>query len=484
MSLQTLDYRIGDQVEAGTAEDVIDLNPSDQRQQVAEGRFMSEEQVRRAVSAAASAATTWAIVSAVERGAVLVRAAAELRTDVERLSRIIAVENGKTIAEGRLEVLKSADFFEYFGLSGRLPQSYVLSDARPNTVSRTLREPLGVVTAICPWNDPLLTPARKLAPALASGNAVLFKASEHTPLIARELIELLHRAGLPSGACTQIACTHEVLQREVLAAEVVRAVSFTGSTAVGRELRLRTAARNVRLQTEMGGKNAALVLADADLGLAVAAIVKAAFGQAGQRCTATSRVVVVRSVADDFVARLVEAIEGLQVGSSIDPNTDMGPTVSAEQQRNVAKYVDEASTEGLTIRTGGAAPSSAELRHGCFFAPTLILGARSTNKVWREEVFGPVLALQTVDLVDEAIAAANDSEYGLAASVFTQSLAMSEQAIQCLNVGQVAINLPTAGWDVHIPFGGFKESGSYPKEQGRDALSFYSRTKSASIRYA
>ncbi|HSY16096.1 MAG TPA: aldehyde dehydrogenase family protein [Jatrophihabitantaceae bacterium] len=478
-----LDYRIGDEVESGTAEALVDLNPSDHRQQVAEGRFMSEDQVRRAVIAADAAATRWRLTSPVARGSVLVQAAAELRADADRLSLIIALENGKTLAEARSEVLKSADFFEYFGLSGRLSTSELLPDARPDTVTRTVREPLGVVAAICPWNDPLLTPARKLAPALASGNAVLFKASEHTPLIARELIELLRRAGLPAGTCTQIACTHDVLRRQVLAAGAVRAVSFTGSTAVGRELRLRLATRNVRLQTEMGGKNAALVLADADLDLAASAIVKAAFGQAGQRCTATSRVVVVRSVAEELVARLAEGIGQLRVGSSIDPDTDMGPTVSAGHQRSVAEYVAEATTQGLTIRAGGSVPTAGDLRHGFYFEPTLILGADPTSTVWREEVFGPVLAVRAVDSVDDAIAVANDSEYGLAASVFTRSLAMSEQAIQRLDVGQVAINLPTTGWDIHIPFGGFGESGSYPKEQGSDAPSFYTRVKSASVHY-
>jgi aldehyde dehydrogenase (NAD+) len=259
-------------------------------------------------------------------------------------------------------------------------------------------------------------------------------------------------------------------------------VSFTGSTAVGRELQRRLAGRPVRVQTEMGGKNASVVLADADLDLAITTIAAASFGQAGQRCTATSRVIAVQEVAEALRSGLVAAATDHRVGPGADPDTTMGPLVSRRHQEEVLSHVRQAVTEGALLACGGAEPHGERYSHGCFVQPTILTGVRRSMSIWTEEVFGPVIALHVVPDEAEALAAVNDSAYGLSAAVFTASLDSAYRFIDAVEVGQVAVNLPTSGWDVHQPFGGFHDSGSPFKEQGLEAMQFYTRVKTVALR--
>jgi acyl-CoA reductase-like NAD-dependent aldehyde dehydrogenase len=479
----TISHRIGDRSEpgAGPAE-VDDLDPSDQRNVLARYRPLSGPQAQEIVDLVAGS-STWARTSPIERGVVLLRAAQHLRANRDRFAATIAGENGKTLREAGIEVDKSADFFEYYGGMGRGAQGMLLADARPNTTVRVLHEPIGLVLAICPWNDPLLTPARKVAPALATGNQVLVKPATHTPLAALILEEALLAGGLPSDALGILICDRTTLDEAVLADTRLAGVTFTGSTEVGTGLRQRLADRNVRLQTEMGGKNAAIVTGDADLQLAVDAIVAGAFGQAGQRCTATSRLLVTGDVHDELVDRLIRAIEGINIGAATEPATTMGPLVAMGHRDEVRGHVQGAIDAGSEVLAGGAVPDGPALGNGCFFEPTL-LGVDPSMAVWRDEVFGPVLAVHRVESFEEALAAANGSIYGLAASVFTRSLETAERAIAGLDAGQVAVNLPTPGWDVHEPFGGFRQSGSAFKEQGLQGLQFYTRVKTAAVRFS
>jgi aldehyde dehydrogenase (NAD+) len=411
---------------------------------------------------------------------VLLKTANLLRERKVEIATDLVAEMGKTIAEADGEVERSADFFEFFSSLGRAPFGELLPDRRA-TLTITRREPVGLVLAITPWNDPLLTPARKLAPALIAGNAVILKPASDTPLVALHLARALHDAGLPAGVLTTVTGRGAVVVPALLTCPDLRAVSFTGSTETGLALRAAISSRNIRLQHEMGGKNASVICADADLDRAVPTVAQAAFAQAGQRCTATSRLLVASEVHDEVVSRLTAYCESLRLGPGSESTADMGPLVNRSQQDAVLLAIEMAQQQGATLACGGGIPTVRALANGCYVRPTVLTGVRPDMTIWREEVFGPVLAVRSFDTLDEAIRATNDSAYGLAAAIFTRDLGTSTRFMAEADAGQIAVNLATSGWDVHLPFGGFRDSGSPFKEQGVDALRFFTKTKVVSI---
>jgi aldehyde dehydrogenase (NAD+) len=342
---------------------------------------------------------------------------------------------------------------------------------------------VGVVLAITPWNDPLLTPARKLAPALIAGNAVLLKPASQTPQTARWFARLLLAAGLPSDVVTVVTGRERDISATLLGHPELDALTFTGSTAIGNHLRRLLADRNVRLQTETGGNNASVVLADADLELAAATVAAAAFGQAGQRCTATSRLIIDSTVAPGFLELLRSRANSSVLGPGLDPATTLGPLATASHHDSVLEHVRAARAEGGRVITGGARPTAAALEYGCYVEPTIV-SVDPRHSLWTEEVFGPVVATCEATGFDESVMLANDSRYGLSAAVFTRDLRLANEFISRAEAGQVAVNLPTSGWDVHHPFGGFRDSGSPFKEQGGPGLRFYTRIKTAAVRFA
>lgn len=477
-------YRIGANWVAGDSEQwVEDRCPADQDQVLIRFRQLSAEQVSQAMDAAVEGAVRWRATPAVKRGEVLLQAAQILRRQKAEMAEIIALENGKTLAEATVEVQKCAEFLEFYSATARLPQGGIIADARECTNAMAMVEPVGVVVMITPWNDPMLTPARKLGPALISGNAVVLKPARETPLAAMLITRALVEAGLPDGVLNLVLSEHDVFDREVLARSEVAAVTFTGSTAVGLALGNKLAGRNVRLQTEMGGKNASVVLADADLDMAVQTIVAAAFGQTGQRCTATSRVLVQQQVHDAFLDKLLSAVGQLTIGHSTAEDTSLGPVVSRRHQQEVLEHIAGAVESGARILCGGAAPAGAGLDKGCFVLPTVVSEVTEQMPIWCNEVFGPVLAVMPTASFDEALRIVNNSPYGLSAALFTHDLRHTQRFVSEVNTGQVSVNLPTSGWDVHQPFGGFKESGSAFKEQGLEGLRFYTRSKMVAIRH-
>jgi len=459
------------------------LNPADQREVVGRVPALSAAEIAEAYDAAETAARVWRSTGALERGAILSKAAQILRERRDAIATDLVREMGKTLAEATGEVAKTADFFEYYGALARTPQEYGLADARPDTTVSVRREPVGIVVAITPWNDPLLTPARKLAPALAAGNAVLLKPATETPLVSLHLARALVDAGLPPGTLSVITGRGQDVSAALLGDRRLAAVTFTGSNDVGRTIAA-TLRPGVRLQTELGGKNATVVLGDADLDLALATVCAAAFGQAGQRCTATSRLILDRPIAAEFIDRLRTAVAALRLGPGLDPATTMGPVVSRGQQKTVLDHIGAAVAAGARLVHGGNAPTAEPLAHGCYVEPTLLADVTPAMAIWRDEVFGPVLAIVEVDGFDAACAALNDSAFGLSASLFTRSLAAAHRFLDRADTGQVAVNLPTSGWDVHHPFGGFRESGSAFKEQGVEGLAFYTRVKTCALRFA
>jgi alpha-ketoglutaric semialdehyde dehydrogenase len=455
-------------------------NPADTRELVATVPSMDADAVRSAFDAAERGAKKWRNTSPVDRGRVLLRAAQLLRDRVDDLSRTLTLEMGKTIAEARGEVGKSADFFEYYGGLGRSERGGLLPHESFDVISWTVHEPLGVVLAITPWNDPLLTPARKIAPALIAGNSVVLKPASSTPVIAIELARVLNDAGLPPGVLNTVTGSGSKIARALVEHPALRAISFTGSNEVGDLLKASLADRDVRLLAELGGKNAAVVLADADLGTSIANIAAAAFAQAGQRCTATSRVLVQREVLDQVREGLVDAAEAHVLGSGLQPGISMGPLVSPSQRASVERFIEHAVEAGAERATARHAISDNE--HGCFVAPTVLTHVDPRMEIWTEEVFGPVVGLVAFDTLEEAIDLLNASTYGLAAALYTSDLGAAHTFADRADVGQVAVNLPTSGWDVHMPFGGFKSSGSGHKEQGLEGLDFYRKTKTVAMR--
>jgi alpha-ketoglutaric semialdehyde dehydrogenase len=467
----------GEWVGSGSDEWISVLDPADLRRTVAEVPAMDADEVAETYRAASTGQQAWGALSAIARGRVLLRAAAMLRERKTELAALITAEMGKTLIEAQIEVDKSADFFEYYGALSRLEVGEVLPHERTEVTAWTRHEPLGVVLAVTPWNDPLLTPARKLAPALAAGNAVVLKPASYTPLIGIELARVLADAGVSSGAVNTITGSGGKIGQALLDDPNVHAVSFTGSNEVGAEIEQALLGTGVRLLAELGGKNAAIVLGDADLELASTTIAAAAFAQAGQRCTATSRVIVQRSVYQDVIERLSQLARDHRIGAGAGQGTTLGPLVSSSQRASVEAFIARASDEGATLRAGGRRPGGAELQHGCFLEPTVLADVRESMEIWTEEVFGPVVAVLAVDDEAEALSALNASRYGLAASIFTRNLQAAMRFVRAADAGQVAVNLPTSGWDVHFPFGGFKESGRGHKEQGLEGLDFYRQTK-------
>ncbi len=484
------EVRIGQELVRADERRPIEVrNPAELDQVVGTVPALTADDVGRVFEAAEPAQAAWRQLGWVGRGVVLHAAAQLVRSDSERLTRLIVRENGKLWAEAAVEVTKTADFLEYYGSFGRQPFGSLLGDGRPDTLTSSRREPLGVVLLITPWNDPLLTPTRKLAPALVCGNAAVLKPAMETPLIALALAELLHAAGLPAGVISVVPGEVAELSDALLTAPALAAVSFTGSTAVGNQIRAALAHRNLPVQTEMGGKNAAVVLDSADLDVVVPCLLQGAFVQAGQRCTATSRLIVGERRADEVLAALGGAVAALRPGPGEDRLSTFGPVIDARRSSEVLAHVDAAQAQGAAVAVGGQILVQGRLGRGAFVAPTVLDHVSPSQDVWRQEVFGPVLSVHRVpasgrELFDQAVRLNNDSAYGLASSVFTTDLREALAFADAAENGQVSVNLPTSGWDVHHPFGGFADSGSAFKEQGQEAVSFYTRTKTVAMGYA
>lgn len=456
-------------------------DPADEREIVAQVPAMSATDMEEVYDAATIGASVWAHTSPVARGRILIQAAHLLRDRREAVARDLTREMGKTLAEATGEVSKSADFLEYCGGLGRAPQGDLLGDERSGVRVWTVREPLGVVLAICPWNDPLLTPARKVAPALIAGNSVVLKPATYTPLVSLHLAQALADAGLPDGALNTVTGRGAEISGPLLRHPALKAVSFTGSNSVGEQLGLQLAGSGVKLQGELGGKNATVVLDDADLDVATTTIVSAGFAQAGQRCTATSRVIATAGIAERLLESLAAEVGSLTPGPGLNEATTLGPVVAPDALTDIAGFVDRAIADGVKVVTGGSRITDRDLRHGNFFSATLLANVDRTLEIWNEEVFGPVVAVSVVSDIAAAIAAVNESQFGLASAIFTRDLSSALRFADEAETGQISVNLPTSGWDVHMPFGGFKASGTGTKEQGTEGVAWYTRTKTVAV---
>jgi acyl-CoA reductase-like NAD-dependent aldehyde dehydrogenase len=452
-------------------------NPADIRELVSVHSRAGRGDAFAAIEAAQAAFPAWRATPAPERGEYLARAAALLRERADAIGRDFTREEGKTLGEARGETLRAAQIFEFFAGEGRrLGGRTFAADAR-GTFLYTLREPLGVVALITPWNFPIAIPAWKMAPALLAGNAVVLKPATNTPLTAVRLFECLADAGFPPGVVNMVYGPGAEIGDVFCESEDVKAISFTGSSEVGKALAAAAHRRLVKVQLELGGKNPLILADDGDLARAVAFAANGAFGSTGQKCTATSRAIIPRGRVDEFVAAISAAAENMVVGDPLAEGVDMGPLVDAASLERVLNYIEIGKNEGATPACGGGRLDAGDLQHGYFVEPTVFADVTPQMTIWREEIFGPVLAVAAYDDFDEALALANDTAYGLSATLVTGDLARAMGYVDAIQAGVVHVNSPTVGASCHVPFGGYKESSSGSREQGQEALEFFTQLK-------
>ncbi len=447
------------------------------------GRFAASraEDVERAVSAAAEAAAGWRATSPLARAAILSRAADIMMSRVEQIGRELTREEGKTLKEGIGETTRAAQILRYYAGDAQQPDGEHYPSASLTTLLYTVREPLGVVAVITPWNFPIAIPTWKVAPALAYGNTVVLKPASFTPLCAVRLAEVLQEAGLPPGVLNLVTGSAKDTGDPLVRDARVTAITFTGSNEVGSSLKHVAAETGAKLQLELGGKNPAIVLADADLDHALTHVVNGAMMSTGQKCTATSRAIVDRRVADRFTGMLTDRIAGLKVGDPLDAGTAIGPLISAEAAERVGGEVERAAAGGATLLTGGGRPDDDGTRRGHFLRPSLFGDVAPDSRLGQEELFGPVLGVLAVDGLDEAISVANNVRFGLSASLFTRDLGRALRFAREIQAGIVHVNSETAGAEPQVPFGGMKGSSSYSREQGKAAREFFTQVKTVYI---
>ena len=459
------------------------VNPADTRDVV--GRFQAgtAADVAMAITAADAALPAWKATPAPKRGELLYRFGALLAEHKERLARAMTREMGKVLAEARGDVQEGIDIAFLMAGEGRRMFGDTVPSELPDKWAMSIRQPIGVAGIVTPWNFPIAIPCWKMMPALVTGNTVVFKPSSDAPHCAALLVELMDEAGFPPGVVNLVTGTGAEVGDAIVESPDVRAISFTGSSTTGRTIAERAGRRLKRLSLELGGKNAVVVLRDADLDLAVDGILWSAFGTTGQRCTACSRVIVDRHVADDLVARLAARTATLSLGSGLDETVDVGPLVNAAAVDKVHRYVAIGRREGELV-IGGERASGVGLEHGHFFAPTIFAGVKPMATIAQEEIFGPVLAVVPVDGYEEAMTAANGVRYGLSASVYTRDVNAAFRAMRDFETGIVYVNAGTTGAETHLPFGGWKDTGNGHREAGHAALDAFTEWKSIYVDFS
>ena len=470
----------GEWVAGGNAS--ANINPSDTRDHIGDYAEADAALATQAIDAAHAASAGWSLSTPQQRFDVLDAVGTELLARKAELGDLLAREEGKTLPEAIGEVARAGQIFKFFSGEALRIQGESLASVRPGVGVEVTREPLGVVVLITPWNFPVAIPAWKIAPALAYGNAVVFKPAELVPGSAWALAEVLSRSGLPAGVFNLVMGRGAQVGPALVDDPRVAGVSFTGSVATGQQLARACAARGAKFQLEMGGKNPLVVLDDADLVTAVNCAVQGSYYSTGQRCTASSRLIVADGIHDRFVSAMVERMSALKVADARTAGTDIGPVVDERQLRIDLDYIGAAQAEGAQLVFGGQHRSRDAAGHpGHYLTPALLVGTDNGMRISREEVFGPVANVIRVRDFEEALAVANDTAFGLASGLCTTSLKHATHFKRHAQAGMVMINLPTAGVDYHVPFGGRKRSSYGPREQGRYAAEFYTTVKTTYI---
>ena len=459
------------------AEAKENINPSDVSDIVGEYTQADKVQTEAAIAAAQTAQPAWASTTPQQRADILEAAGIELLARKDEIGRLLSREEGKPLANGIAETMRAAQIFKFFAQEALRVEGVLVASVRAGVDVAITREPVGVVGLICPWNFPIAIPAWKMAPALAFGNTVVFKPADLVPGTAWALVEILSRAGLPKGVLNLVMGRGSVVGQTMLDSRGVNAISFTGSVETGAKVAMACSKRGAKYQLEMGGKNPLIVLDDANIDAAVAASIDGAFYQTGQRCTASSRFVVQSKIHDAFVDKMLTAMKALKVDHALKDGTQVGPVIDEAQMAQDEKYIGIARDEGGELAWGGERLNRDTKGH--FLSPALFVNTKNDMRINREEVFGPVASVIKVGSYDEALSVANDTAFGLSSGIFTTSLKYATDFRKKSAAGMVMVNLPTAGVDYHVPFGGRKGSSYGAREQGRHAADFYTSIKTA-----
>lgn len=474
----------GEWVDAGSGATLESLNPADRGEVL--GRFARSgpEDVDRAVQAARAAYPEWMLTPAPKRSEYLLRVALLLEERKEELSRTMTREMGKTLKESRADVQEGIDFAHFMAGQGRRGVGESIPAELPNKVYWTVRHPMGVAALITPWNFPIAIPLWKIAPALVAGCTTVFKPAEDTPLCAALLVDMFREVGLPPGVLNLVNGTGEEAGAPLVDHPDVDVVSFTGSLDVGRAINEKCARSMKRCSLELGSKNALIVMPDADLDLVVEASAWGAFATSGQRCTATSRLIVHDDIRPAFTERLLERVEGMRVGNGLDPEVELAPVINETQKNRVLEYISIGRQEGAKLLSGGEELTGGAYETGYFVAPTVFDEMRPEMRIAREEIFGPVTGIIHVDSVEDAIRIANGTQYGLSCSIYTHDITNVFKAVQQLEFGLVYVNAPTIGAEVQVPFGGMKSTGNGHREAGPQALDEFTEWKTVGIDFS
>jgi alpha-ketoglutaric semialdehyde dehydrogenase len=474
----------GESIAAKTGKTFLNLNPADNNDVIGEFQSSGADDVDAAVKAAEGAYKSWRLVPAPKRAEILYRTGQLLEQRKEQYAQEMTREMGKVIAETRGDVQEAIDTAYYMAGEGRRLFGQTTPSELQNKFAMSVRMPVGVCGMIAPWNFPMAIPSWKLFPALVCGNTCVIKPAEDTPLSTFNLVQTLMDAGLPKGVVNIVTGYGPDAGAPLVSHPGVRAVSFTGSSEVGRIVGQTAAANFKPCSLEMGGKNAMIVLDDANLDLALDGAVWGAFGTAGQRCTATSRIILHKKIAAEFTDKLVGRAKALKVGNGLDESIEMGPQINEQQIETSNKYSKIAQEEGAKLLCGGARMTEGALANGTFFAPTVFVGVRPNMRIAQEEVFGPVVSLIECGSFDEALAIANGIEYGLSTALYSRDVNHAYRAMRDLEAGITYVNAPTIGAEVHLPFGGVKQTGNGHREGGTGALDFYTTWKSVYVDYS
>ncbi len=464
---------------AGTTESV---NPADTRDVVARFKNASKADALKAIDAAQKAASGWAKTPAPQRGRVLAKAAEIARRRSDELAALMTREQGKILSEAKGEMAKGITLVDWFAGEGLRYMGTSSPSELPGNFLYTMREPLGVVSIITPWNFPWAIPVWKTAPALVAGNAVVLKAASTVPTMAVEMVKIFEEAGLPPGVLNLVLGEPESFGDTLIEDPRLKAVSFTGSNAVGQHVHQLCGKRGAKVTCEMGGKNPAVVWNDADLNLALGGVMKGAFGSTGQRCTATSRLILGEEIYDEFMSMLLAEVKKIKVGNGMDPTVTMGPAIDAAQLKTDLDYIAIGKKEAKLV-FGGRRLSDGDLKHGFFVEPTVFEDVKPKARIWQEEIFGPVLSVAKAKTFEKALELANDSPFGLTSAFYGQDMTLAMKFVEGMEAGMVHLNSPTIGGEAQVPFGGVKGSGVGEREMAKDGLHFFTEQKTVFVDY-
>ncbi|MDQ3750250.1 MAG: aldehyde dehydrogenase family protein [Acidobacteriota bacterium] len=473
----------GEWVESSSDKTIQNINPANTRDIIGTVKLATRDEAQKAVEAAYNAFRDWKNTPAPTRGRIVAKAARLLEDNKEDLAQILTREEGKTISESRGELQRAINVAEFCAGESRRLNGETIQSELPANFAYTIKQPHGVVALITPWNFPVAIPVWKIAPALVAGNTIVLKPAEATPATAVRIVEIFEEAGVPRGVLNMILGAGLEVGEEIANHAAVKAVSFTGSTEIGIKLYEQVARRGAKVQCEMGGKNPVVVMEDCDMDLAIESTAQGAFGSTGQRCTATSRAVVIDKIADEFIEKIVERAGRMRIGNGANPETEMGPSVDEKQFKTVLKYIDIGREDGANLLCGGRRAEGDGLENGYFVEPTVFDFVTPDMRIAREEIFGPVLSVLRVKDFEEAMTVANDCDYGLSSSIFTSDASRIFRFVDEIETGMTHINSPTTGGEAHIPFGGIKMTGIGEREQGSTALDFYAELKVVYVDY-